>query len=380
MKANNSEMRMRFKNESFVRVDGSENYANADGMNPHFIIYDEFKHHDRRFHEAMEPNLVTNRAQILIMGTPPYGDNNFYSEVARRFQKSKSKVYYQLPSYYNTYLYPKGKDDDLWLKLEAEYSDRGDKSLFDREYRALSIKGGGNSIFPMFRSPMFNQDGIADGETVHVKRHSKVLDLIFQYKKDWSFYVTYDAGTSSCFAVLFSCINLYTREVVILDEIYEKNKNDTTAKRIYPRSVTKMLEFADVDDFYKTYDNAAAWFAVEVANEFEVGLMPCKKDVKKKEDKIGLIKDIMSMAGLLTVSDRCRWFCWEIDNYILDDNGKIPKEHDHLIDCFRYFLSSAVYSSVPEKKELPPDSDERIYKEKSVDHGCELLSNIMEIL
>jgi hypothetical protein len=34
----------------------------------------------------------------------------------------------------------------------------------------------------------------------------------------------------------------------------------------------------------------------------------------------------------------------EIEKYALDDRGNIPKKYDHLIDCFRYFLSSCNYS------------------------------------
>ena len=46
---NNSEMNMRFHNNSMIMVDGAKNFSKADGLSPTFAVYDEFKHHDERF-------------------------------------------------------------------------------------------------------------------------------------------------------------------------------------------------------------------------------------------------------------------------------------------------------------------------------------------
>ena len=81
LKANNSEMRLHFKNGSFIKVDGAENYANADGIEPDFMVYDEFKSHDPRFNEAMEPNLRVKRAPLLIVGTPPEELGTYYEKI-----------------------------------------------------------------------------------------------------------------------------------------------------------------------------------------------------------------------------------------------------------------------------------------------------------
>jgi len=36
-------------------------------------------------------------------------------------------------------------------------------------------------------------------------------------------------------------------------------------------------------------------------------------------------------------------FFWEMDNYVMDKSGDIPKKHDHQIDNFRYILAAAGY-------------------------------------
>jgi hypothetical protein len=64
------------------------------------------------------------------------------------------------------------------------------------------------------------------------------------------------------------------------------------------------------------------------------------------------------LAGLLTISSRCEKAYWEMDNYIKDKNGKIPKINDHLIDDFRYILGAEAYQLKDEeeyREENDPD-------------------------
>ena len=52
--------------------------------------------------------------------------------------------------------------------------------------------------------------------------------------------------------------------------------------------------------------------------------------------------DIMRYNKLV-ISDRCVKTFWELDNYIKDANGNIPKVNDHQIDNFRYLLGAEMY-------------------------------------
>ena len=137
-----------------------------------------------------------------------------------------------------------------------------------------------------------------------------------------------------------------TKRIYILEEIYEQKKGNMSAGRIFPRA----LDLLDKWDLYHDhvrmiYDNAATWFQTEVAAQFSYGLEPCIKDVKQKEDRLSLIKDIF-LEDMILISDDCPKFCWELENYRTDENGKIPKEDDHLIDAFRYMLAGAYYNRV----------------------------------
>ena len=80
------DMRVVFKNGSFIKVDGAENYEAYRGINPHGIVYDEFKDHDERFHDAMEPNLAPHDAWLLILGTPPETEDNLFCRLAEEFK------------------------------------------------------------------------------------------------------------------------------------------------------------------------------------------------------------------------------------------------------------------------------------------------------
>jgi len=68
---NETEMRIWFKNGSFIKVDGSDNFNAHRGTEPHSAVYDEFRDFRPEFHKVMGPNLSVYLAQLLICTTPP---------------------------------------------------------------------------------------------------------------------------------------------------------------------------------------------------------------------------------------------------------------------------------------------------------------------
>ena len=360
---NNTEMRIRFNNGSFIKLDGSDNYEAYRGINPHAIGYDEFKDHHPKFHIGMDPNLATFNAPLLVVGTPPVGDDDNadqFTELADYCIKDPNSAHFHSTPYDNPYI------DNNWLdaKREELYA-RGRGDEWEIEYMARRIKSGSRSIFPMFEGPTFKP--MAEGQlypeiddekeihTDHFRPYNEVWKKVTKYHKDWDYFMAFDPASASTFAVIFGAINSKSKEVVLIDEIYEKDKGKMTSKRIFARAMAMADGFPVlIEDIRLIYDTAALWFANEVNDNFGYGMEPAMKDINRKsnnekENRLNLIKD-MIFDGYLVLSDNCPNMAWEIMNYRVDDNGRIPKENDHLLDAFRYALANHYYNSIPPRR------------------------------
>ena len=208
LKSNSSEMRLTFKNGSFIKVDGAENYANADGIEPDFMVYDEFKSHDPRFNEAMEPNLRVKKAPLLIVGTPPEALGTYYEKIANSFKRLSYGVHFQRPSYMNRHIYPNGEKDPEFVEECEKYTSRGDDDVMKRELYAEIVVSGSKALFPNLELPKYNYETESyEGYSKHIRGHKELIDRIRRSPRDWEFYDTYDGGSAVCFVVLFGAIN-----------------------------------------------------------------------------------------------------------------------------------------------------------------------------
>ncbi len=73
-----------------------------------------------------------------------------------------------------------------------------------------------------------------------------------------------------------------------------------------------------------------------------MGLEPTNKKLADKDNGLSLIKDQM-LEGRVVVSNSCEKLIWEIERYVKDKNGNIPKKNDHLIDIWRYVNAAIGY-------------------------------------
>jgi hypothetical protein len=338
LKTQDQPMKIVLKNGSFIQLVGSDNYSVANGLTPHIAVYDEFKAFNNRWHTEFAPNRAAKAAPLVIIGTKPRSGNknmDQYNEILEYAQGNPDEWYVAERTTFDN---PINHMPAQKLIIDQEIKQliaRGDEDVVQLEYYSKVMPGGKRAIFPMF------------DKTKNVTPHDDLMAIINKDIKRMEWYLITDPGTVTCFGALLACINPYSKQVYILDEIYETNQRDTSTRRIYPRMEAKALNLypgSNVDDDWtKVADEAAAWYMNEVMDQFYVYFSPTNKNSNKKEEGLSLIKDQM-IHKLVHISDRCVNLVIEIEKYSVDDRGNIPKIHDHLIDCYRYLNAAANYN------------------------------------
>ena len=331
---NNSQMRCFFKTGSWIKLDGSDNVEAYRGINPHLMIYDEFKDFKLDFHEAMEPNLTSFEAPLIIAGTPPKTSDNQFTQVAEDIKNDPDGAYFNFTSADNPH------NSRKWLdKTRKRLFALGDEDIWFREYEAKRVVGGKSHIIPTF-----------DPEK-NCEPHGKIMSQLQRDLPRLEWIAVSDPGTITCFGVLFMAVNKYNKHVYILDEIYETEQRETSSSRIHPR--IKRIQHDLVGnmniDWLQVVDCAAAWFSNEIMSTFGEYWQSSDKFTVKKDRGISLIKD-QCWREMVHISDRCVKLRWELENYIKDKNGNIPKINDHLIDCWRYGNTEAGLDLLPEEE------------------------------
>ena len=346
---NNSDFRVIFGNGSFIRCDGADNYEKGRGYSATGLcVYDEFKDHNPKFHEGFEPNLAITDAPLIFIGTPPSSDEPGFDRwctVADEVESSDIGFYINRPSMTNPHV-----SKEYFIRKEKELKLIGEYWRFQKEYLAMRVRGSGRSIFPML------------DRKKHMRPLEDIKKLIGLTPKHYDYFAAFDPGSAKCFAVVFGCVNRYSKQVFILDEIYATKMEDTRVDSIMPVAIDTMRSlYPLMDDWTSVYDYAATWFMNEVQSQYsdDISLLPCQKDLKNKENKLSLIKDML-VKGFLVISDRCQKLYWEMEKYSTDENGRIPKEDDHAIDALRYLLNAANYHQVPADAPLP---EQEMYKD-----------------
>ena len=326
---NNTELRLRFTNGSYIKMDGSDNVDSYRGVKPQGLsVYDEYKDFKPEFHQAYEPNLDAHDSPLVVIGTPPEVEDHHFYHMEDDFKDDETRAFFEYTCWENPHL---NKN-----KLEARkkrFYKRGDGDVWEREYEVKKVFGGRNSIFPMLDT---------DNPGKHIRHHSEVARIIEKNYKKLQFVSFTDPGTVTCHASLYACLNPYTRQVYLLDEIYETDQTETSTSKVGQRIIEKHKELALRKEWDAGYDEAAAWFNQEMVDQFDLGMIPTSKATRSKEKCLTIIKDML-LHGYLIISDRCEKLAWEMRNYAKDDKNKIPKENDHLIDCLRYILDFWAY-------------------------------------
>lgn len=349
---NDTEMRITFKNGSFIKVDGSDNidkYRGIKIVNGGLVGFDEYKDFRPDFYGVFDPNILDG--SLIIVGTPPEAESHFTKD-ADEFATNPKKRHFNMPSETNPHL------SREWLaNKKAELYAKGDGVIWEREYMAKRVKGGKASILPQAHS-------------VELKSQREMLRSIARDSKRLQWFCIADPGTATCFAVMFLALNPNTKRIHVFETIYERDPTQTGVTQIGPRIIETKNRLAPNSEWTYVCDEAALWFIKEMFDNHAISFNQTTKSTNDKEGQIGMMKDIMLM-GLLEIAGRpgmekdlksddlqfAEAFLWEMQNYIKDKHGKIPKKEDHLIDDFRYFLSEALYE-LPGKAEAQKASQE----------------------
>jgi len=350
---NATEMRISLKNGSFIRICGAENYESFRGvkLNPRSIcVIEEAKDIRKEFLDAFLPNLSVNDPILMMIGTPPYRHNHFidYMENAK---KDSDWFYYHAPTEINPHVSRK------YLETQKKFLiDSGMEDVWLSEYMAQFTLGGHRAVFPMVPK-------------------MPIVPLEQAWPKDsnkWVLWVCSDPASTSIFAVEFFLFEPTTMRVIPVGEIYESRPEMMTARNMLKQiklKIENITSMGKVKDIEYVYDSAAAWFANEVGGiDSSLWFQPADKSS-------GLQGEISNWRGVLAHgnfiwTDAAPKLRWEMENYILNDKGKLPDKDDHAWQAGAYGLKAMGFDFnivlepnkkekrffTPEEEILPTDS------------------------
>ncbi len=347
-----SDTRVVYPDGGFTKLDGSENYDSYRGTEYDCMVLDEFKDHDIRFYEACYPNLLARNGILVIIGTPPDSKNHYW-ELEQEIRSDPRWFFYHWTSWDNPFL-PHGEE---WLREEKQlYIKRGNIHEWMQEYEAEYSFGGRKRVYPMW-------------STNFVRPHSLLMQILKNDFRKLRWFTITDPGNQTCFGGLFAAYNPYTADLYLLDEIYEKDADKTSARQIFERIRTCEAELYPAHPrgaFRRFYDSAAPDFPINVRATYPgEQFSPTFKASNNKQKEITLIKDIL-LAGKLHVSNRCKNFISEIEDYIYEEDRTtgervLPDHNDHLMDCLRYLVTGANYKFIESVEKSSVQSERRRY-------------------
>lgn len=375
---NETELRVRWANhpEGLIQLHGADDEDSAVRglfVKAGILFLDEFRMFREGFWPAAEPITLAYNCPVVIISTPPESfvdpNNpelpNWYVRLAERAKTSPRGVYSVATSLDNPHL-----QREKMLGIRDELYSFGQGNIWEREYEAKWVSGGASSLFPMLkRDYHVREAGWVRHELLHMLRYSELVCV-------------FDPGSRAAFAVLLVAITP-DGTMYCLEEIYERDQASNTATQIWDRARELMLKWTpSVEAWTLIYDEAALWFASEInATHLNSALSPTQKSLYKREPgepKPGISQIKRAMLGdKFFISTDCPFLFWEMENYGLDENGKISRHaHDHLIDCLFYATNESHYVPGERRDIVVRDS---LYEGNSVEKINQAFNSFAEL-
>lgn len=335
---NKSELRINFKNGSFIKVEGADNEDALRGIKPHWVGRDERQAWKKEAVDIMDQNLLAHNAVCFDIGTPPDRENHFTQD-ARDFEKhmkdGNPKYFYMRQPTSANPRYTKEELDEIRRK----YVGRGEEEVYIREYEAIFVPGGASAIFKGF-----NPD-------INTRPRDWIYARLAKDIGKCEMWVIADPGSTTVFAVGFFILNRYTGEVFLVDEIYEKDDKLCSTGQIWPRVLAAERERFGVQTPIRFYDEAAAWFLNELCNQFphDCGITPTNKKAYERDtlynaDSCSVVKEAFRIRKFY-IAEECKNAIEEVTNYHKNDKGMVASNQpDHMVDCIRYFFHESGWS------------------------------------
>lgn len=360
-KINKQELRIRLNNGSFIKLDGADNETTARGYKPTGLKVDEAQDWKEDVYQAMHPNLLAHRAQVVKIWTPPPTENwiiRDLSYIQKRIAEGSPRYHFAHKTIYDN---PRYLPEDI-EELRKGFYERGEEHIWLREYMAQIIYGGKGAVFPMLE------------DRRHVRPISWIVD---QLKRDWkrlNFYTISDpSGTRH--ATLFVAHNPTTGHVYVLDELVETDAKKNSCTQLKPRILEKESHSfgRPWEEPIRIYDEAALLWALEMT-QLGVSYAPTKKKQNDKSNNISLVRDAL-VKDMLVVASHCKNLLNDMRGYRTNDKGRIIKEMDDCVDCLLYFYAESGYSFDVKAINLEPteirfgDEDRNYQRKEKSDSG-----------
>jgi hypothetical protein len=183
---NKSELRIFFKNGSFIKITGADNHTALRGIKPDWLGCDEFQDWETEAWTAMSPNLLAKNAPVIKIGTPPDRDC-FYTKhreyILSELKKGNPRYFYmEGPTAMSPRFSP-----EMIEEIRQEYVLKGEEAVFRREYLAEYVPGGAKAVF-----------GTLWDRKYYTRRHDELMAVVSRDIQQMKWFTVSDPGTSSC--------------------------------------------------------------------------------------------------------------------------------------------------------------------------------------
>lgn len=329
---NEQRHRVRLPNQSFIKVNGSNDVDGSRGWEGDIFVWDEYKDHNPLAMENCYPNVMSRDAIWIVLGTPPTSRENHYYKKEMEIREDPDWAFFHWTPWDNPFL-PGGHD--YLRKEKAKYIAAGNWDLWEIEYEAKYVFNSNRKVIPDFTED-------------NVMPRSVIMEMLARDKKHLKWFTAIDPGYSTCFGVLFACINPYTNQIFWLDEIYSTDRRENAAIDMWPLIRERQKRLFD-GSWVTIFDNAAQGFATECHainrdRGWKTPLVPTFKQKGDEDTYFRILNSVFKIGGQSYVSAECRKFIWEMNEYETDEDDKYVDENNHLLDCARYILKQSRFT------------------------------------